>query len=223
MRHRQEAHDAAMRQQEATREQQDLQFQLLTEQISALRAETSASWDGKDDAMTKKVTTGDAKLEKLKKLPYCPYVDVSPFATRPETMTDFMPKTFALYGDKTHSTLCKEAKSSMKVEQMVLGPALAYFHDAIVYEEMTMDMIQDVPKSEQTPFLDELWDRMLRGHNMKKGVYGMLCNRYTMIGYRALLEGDNEANGGADAVRAKLAFMEQKFIPAFGAWWRTLS
>ncbi|KAK3252279.1 hypothetical protein CYMTET_38422 [Cymbomonas tetramitiformis] len=31
-----------------------------------------------------------------------------------------------------------------------------------------------------------------------------------MIGYRALLEGDNEANGAADAVRAKLAFKEQQ-------------
>ncbi|KAK3270662.1 hypothetical protein CYMTET_20951 [Cymbomonas tetramitiformis] len=38
----------------------------------------------------------------------------------------------------------------------------------------------------------------------------MLCNRYTMIGYRALLEGDNEAECGPDAVRAKFAFMEQK-------------
>ncbi|KAK3246029.1 hypothetical protein CYMTET_44423 [Cymbomonas tetramitiformis] len=31
-----------------------------------------------------------------------------------------------------------------------------------------------------------------------------------MIGYRAMLEGDNEAHGGAEVVRAKLAFMEQK-------------
>ncbi|KAK3251021.1 hypothetical protein CYMTET_39632 [Cymbomonas tetramitiformis] len=31
-----------------------------------------------------------------------------------------------------------------------------------------------------------------------------------MIGYRAMLEGDNEAYGGAEVVRAKLAFMEQK-------------
>ncbi|KAK3269483.1 hypothetical protein CYMTET_22074 [Cymbomonas tetramitiformis] len=31
-----------------------------------------------------------------------------------------------------------------------------------------------------------------------------------MIGYRAMLEGDNEAYGGAEAVRAKLAFTDQK-------------
>ncbi|KAK3268802.1 hypothetical protein CYMTET_22709 [Cymbomonas tetramitiformis] len=98
-------------------------------------------------------------------------------------MPDFMPKNFDLYGGNTHTTLCKKANSTMKFEQMVLGLALAYFHDAIV---------------------------ILRGHNTKRGVYGMLCNRYAMIGYRALLEGDNQAHGGADAVRAKLAFMQQK-------------
>ncbi|KAK3241878.1 hypothetical protein CYMTET_48401 [Cymbomonas tetramitiformis] len=98
----------------------------------------------------------------------------------------------------------------MKYEQMVLGPALAYFHDAIVYEETTVDLLQNLPESECTPFIDELWNRVLRGHNTKKGVYGLLCNRYTMIGYRAMLEGDSEAHDGAEAVRAKLAFMEQK-------------
>ncbi|KAK3272953.1 hypothetical protein CYMTET_18781 [Cymbomonas tetramitiformis] len=93
---------------------------------------------------------------------------------------------------------------------MVLGPALAYFHDAIVYEETTVDLLQNLDESEFTPFLNELWNRVLRGHNTKKGVYGLLCNRYTMIGYRAMLEGDNEAHSGAEAVRAKLPFMEQK-------------
>ncbi|KAK3284586.1 hypothetical protein CYMTET_7774 [Cymbomonas tetramitiformis] len=210
MRYQQEAHEAAMQQQEANRKQQDLQFQLLSEQLKALRAETSASQDAKDDAATKKATTGDAELEKLKKLPYCPYADVDPFPTRPDIMTDCMAKIFDLYGDKTHTTLCKKADTSMKFKQMVLGPALAYFHDAIVYKETTMDMIEDLSKVEHAPFLNELWDRMLCAHNTKRGVYGTLCNRYTMIGYRAMLEGDNEASGGADAVRAKLAFMEQK-------------
>ncbi|KAK3240701.1 hypothetical protein CYMTET_49480 [Cymbomonas tetramitiformis] len=211
MKHQQEAHDAAMQQQEANRKQHDLQFQLLTEQLKALRAEPSASQDATDDAATKKATTGDAELEKLKKLPYCPYADVNPFPTRPDTMTDCMPKVFDWYDDKTHTTLCKKANSSMKFEQMVLlGPALAYFHDGIVYEETTMDMIEDLRKAEHTLFLNELWDRLLRARDTKKGVHGMHCNRYTMIGYRAMLEVDNEANGGADAVRAKLAFMEQK-------------
>eukprot|EP00854_Cymbomonas_tetramitiformis_P005710 gene5710-biopygen5729 len=110
-----------------------------------------------------------------------------------------MPKLFDLYGDKTHAALSKKSNSSMKYEQMVLGPALAYFHDAIVYEEATVDLLQNVPEAEYTPLLEDLWNRVLRGHNTKKGVYGLLCNRYTMIGYKAMLEGGNEAHGGADA------------------------
>ncbi|KAK3285131.1 hypothetical protein CYMTET_7247 [Cymbomonas tetramitiformis] len=94
-----------------------------------------------------------------------------------------MPKLFDIYGDKTHAALSKKSKSSMKYEQMMLGPALAYFHDAIVYEKATVDLLQNVPEAEYTPLLAELWNRMLQGHNTKKGVYEMLCNCYTMIGY----------------------------------------
>ncbi|KAK3235405.1 hypothetical protein CYMTET_54386 [Cymbomonas tetramitiformis] len=125
-------------------------------------------------------------------------------------MTDGMPKLFDIYGDKTHTALSKKSNSSMKFEQMVLALALAYFHDAIVFEETTLDLLQDLPASEHTPFLNDLWDQMLRAHNTKKGVYGMLCNHCTMISYRALLDGDSEAHGGPEAVRASLLFMEQK-------------
>eukprot|EP00854_Cymbomonas_tetramitiformis_P003641 gene3641-biopygen3581 len=184
MRHQQEAHDAALKTQTAARMQHVLQTQLLAEQISALRADAAKARSEKEEATAATTSTGDAELEKLKRLPYCP--------------------------DKTHAALSKKSHSSMKYEQMVLGPALAYFHDAIVYEEATMDLLQNLPEAKYTPFLEELWDRMLRGHNTKKGVYGLLCNQYTIIGYRSMLEGDNEAHGGADAVRAKLAFMEQK-------------
>ncbi|KAK3275491.1 hypothetical protein CYMTET_16379 [Cymbomonas tetramitiformis] len=210
MKHQQEAHDAALKIQQAERKQHDLQSQLLTEQISALRADAAKARSAKDDGTSATTSTGDAELEKLRRLPYCPYAPVNPFPPRPDTLTDSMPKLFDLYGDKTHAALSKKSNSSMKYEQMVLGPALAYFHDAIVYEEEMVDLLQNLPEAEYTPFLDELWNRVLRGHNTKKGVYGLLCNRYTMIGYRAVLEGDNEAHGGADAARAKLAFMEQK-------------
>ncbi|KAK3233246.1 hypothetical protein CYMTET_56452 [Cymbomonas tetramitiformis] len=71
----------------------------------------------------------------------------------------------------------------MKYEQMVLGPSLAYFHDAIVYEEAMVDLLQNLPDAEYTPFLEKLWNWMLRGHNTKKGVYGLLCNRYTMLSF----------------------------------------
>eukprot|EP00854_Cymbomonas_tetramitiformis_P034015 gene34015-biopygen3239 len=199
--------------QQAERRLKDLQTQLLTEQISALRADTAKARSEKEEATAATASTGDAELEKLKRLPYCPYAEVNPFPTRPDTLTDFMPKLFDLYGDKTHAALSKKPNSSMKYEQMVLGPALAYFHAAkaiILPEEATVDLLQNLPEAEYTPFLEELWDRMLRGHNTKKGVYGLLCNRNTMMGDRSMLEGDDEAHGGADAVRVKLAFMEQK-------------
>eukprot|EP00854_Cymbomonas_tetramitiformis_P034437 gene34437-biopygen29902 len=82
-------------------------------------------------------------------LPNCPYAPVNPFPPLPDTLTDAMPK-FDLYGDKTHAALSKKSNSSMKYEQMVLGPALAYFHDAIVYEEATVDLLQNVPEAEYT-------------------------------------------------------------------------
>ncbi|KAK3237559.1 hypothetical protein CYMTET_52374 [Cymbomonas tetramitiformis] len=67
-----------------------------------------------------------------------------------------MPKLFDdLHGDKTHATLCKKSNSSMKFEQMILGPALAYFHDAIVFEETAMDLVQNLPDADLTPFLNE--------------------------------------------------------------------
>ncbi|KAK3239699.1 hypothetical protein CYMTET_50382 [Cymbomonas tetramitiformis] len=46
----------------------------------------------------------------------------------------------------------------------------------------------------------------MRSHNTKKGVYAILCNRYTMLTLRASLDAEG---GGTDAVRAKLAFMEE--------------
>ncbi|KAK3246030.1 hypothetical protein CYMTET_44424 [Cymbomonas tetramitiformis] len=139
MQHQQEAHDAAMKVQHAESKQHDLQAQLLTEQISALRADAEKARLAKEE--TAPVTsTGDAELEKLKRLPYCPYAAGSPFPPRPDTLLDAMPKLFDLYGDKTHAALCKKSNSSMKYEQMVLGPALAYFHDAIVFEETPVDL-----------------------------------------------------------------------------------
>ncbi|KAK3242773.1 hypothetical protein CYMTET_47547 [Cymbomonas tetramitiformis] len=165
MRHQQEAHDAAMKIQQAESKQHDLQAQLLTEQINALRADTDKARSDKEAIISATTSTGDAELEKLRRLPYCPYAPVNPFPPRPDTLTDAMPKLFDLYGDKTHSALSKKSNSSMKYEQMVLGPALAYFHDAIVYEEATVDLLRNLSDAEYTPFLEELWNRVLRGHD----------------------------------------------------------
>ncbi|KAK3270663.1 hypothetical protein CYMTET_20952 [Cymbomonas tetramitiformis] len=96
---------------------------------------------GTTTTTTTATTTGDAEFKKLKKLPYCPYAAANPFPKRPDAMTNDMLKLSDLHGDKTQTMLCIKSNSSMKFEQMVLGPALAYFHNAIVYEETPMDKI----------------------------------------------------------------------------------
>ncbi|KAK3264876.1 hypothetical protein CYMTET_26410 [Cymbomonas tetramitiformis] len=68
MQHQQEAHDAAMKVQHAESKQHDLQAQLLTEQISALRADAEKARLAKEET-TPVTSTGDAELEKLKRLP----------------------------------------------------------------------------------------------------------------------------------------------------------
>ncbi|KAK3274853.1 hypothetical protein CYMTET_16992 [Cymbomonas tetramitiformis] len=163
LKHQQEAHDAAMKIQQSESKQHDLQAQLLTEQISALRADAEKARSAKEDREAT-TSTGDAELEKLRCLPYCPFLSRQgiPFPrVRTLFYLDAMPKLFDLYGDKTHAALCKKSNSSMKYEQMILGPALAYFHDAIVYEESTVDLLQNLPTPEYTPFLDELWNRTI--------------------------------------------------------------
>ncbi|KAK3269988.1 hypothetical protein CYMTET_21591 [Cymbomonas tetramitiformis] len=45
---------------------------------------------------------------------------------------------------------------------------------------------------------------------MLKGVFALLSNRYTMLQLRASIESDATSQGGAEALRAKLAFIEEK-------------
>eukprot|EP00854_Cymbomonas_tetramitiformis_P018369 gene18369-biopygen18957 len=83
MKHQQEAHDAAMKVQQAESKHHDLQAQLLTEQISVLRANAEKARLAKEDTAPA-TSTGDAELEKLKRLPYCPYAAGNPFPPRPD-------------------------------------------------------------------------------------------------------------------------------------------
>ncbi|KAK3235189.1 hypothetical protein CYMTET_54590 [Cymbomonas tetramitiformis] len=188
----------------AVMKQYELSFALLTEQVKGLQQE-GASSSRVEKAVAK--TTADAELELKKKLPYVPYAPNNPFPTRPDTMEDLTPKVYNLYGDKTHALMSKKSNSSMKYEQMILGPALAYFHDAVVYEEDTMDWLQALPAGQPLDNIDELYDRMVRAHNTKKGAYSLFCNCYMTLTLRALLDA---AGGGTDAERDKLAFMEKK-------------
>ncbi|KAK3238215.1 hypothetical protein CYMTET_51759 [Cymbomonas tetramitiformis] len=157
--------------------------------------------------MTATAQSGDAELEALRKLPYVPYVSGNPFPPRPSTLESDMPQMYDLYNDKTYDALSKRTNSSMRYEQLVLAPSLSYLHDAVAHSESTLDWIEDPT---DPPNLEDLAERIFAAHNTVKGVFALLSNRYTMIQLRAGMESDATIHGGADALRAKLAFIEEK-------------
>jgi len=157
--------------------------------------------------MTATAQSGDAELEALRKLPYVPYVAGNPFPPRPSTLESDMPQMYDLYNDKTYDALSKRTNSSMRYEQLVLAPSLSYLHDAVAHSESTLDWIEDPT---DPPNLEDLAERIFAAHNTVKGVFALLSNRYTMIQLRAGMESDATIHGGADALRAKLAFIEEK-------------
>eukprot|EP00854_Cymbomonas_tetramitiformis_P034153 gene34153-biopygen16621 len=64
---------------------------------------------------------------------YCPYDESNPgYPSRPQTLESRMPQLYDLYGDKTFDSLSKNS-SSLKYEQMVLAPALAYLYGAVQF------------------------------------------------------------------------------------------
>ncbi|KAK3266657.1 hypothetical protein CYMTET_24735 [Cymbomonas tetramitiformis] len=151
--------------------------------------------------------SGDAELEALKKLPYVPHVEGNPFPVRPATLETDMPQMYDLYNDNTYDALSKRTNSSMRYEQLVLAPALSYMHDAIAFSEVTLDWCQD---EKDPPTVEELSERVFAAHNTFKGVFSLLNKRYTMLQLRASMESDATSHGGAEALRAKLAFIEEK-------------
>ncbi|KAK3241449.1 hypothetical protein CYMTET_48800 [Cymbomonas tetramitiformis] len=151
--------------------------------------------------------SGDAELEALKKLPYVPHVEGNPFPARPATLETDVPQMHDLYNDKTYDTLSTRTNSSMRYEQLVLAPALSCMHDAIAFSEVTLDWCQD---EKDPPTVEELSERVYAAHNTFKGVFLLLNNRYTMLQLRASMESDATSHGGAEALRAKLAFIEEK-------------
>ncbi|KAK3267531.1 hypothetical protein CYMTET_23912 [Cymbomonas tetramitiformis] len=118
-----------------------------------------------------------------------------------------MPQMYDLYNDKTYDALSKRTNSSMRYEQLVLAPALSYMHDAIAFSEVTLDWCQD---EKDPPTVEELSERVFATHNTFKGVFSLLNNRYTMLQLRASMESDATSHGGAEALRAKFAFIEEK-------------
>ncbi|KAK3287031.1 hypothetical protein CYMTET_5441 [Cymbomonas tetramitiformis] len=118
-----------------------------------------------------------------------------------------MPQMYDLYNDQAYDALTKRTNSSMRYEQLVLAPSLSCMHDAIAYSESTMDWLMD---EKEPPSFEELGKRIYTAHNTFKGVFALLSNQYTMIQLRASMESDATVHGGAEALRAKLAFIEEK-------------
>eukprot|EP00854_Cymbomonas_tetramitiformis_P034239 gene34239-biopygen21979 len=73
----------------------------------------------------------------------------------------------------------------------------------------------------------EIEQRVYETHNTMMGVFTLLAQRYSMLQLRASLDGDTAAHGGPEALKAKLAFMEEKLYnnsdgftnePIFNQW-----
>ncbi|KAK3236517.1 hypothetical protein CYMTET_53352 [Cymbomonas tetramitiformis] len=119
-----------------------------------------------------------------------------------------MPQMYDLYNDTTYDTLSKRTNSSMRYEHLVLAPALSYLHDALVHSDAALDSIS--ADGADAPSLEELGERNYAPHNTIKGVFSLLNDCYTMIQLRASMESDATVHGGAEALRGKLAFIEEK-------------
>ncbi|KAK3278933.1 hypothetical protein CYMTET_13156 [Cymbomonas tetramitiformis] len=191
-------------------EQQGEMMKLMMKQMETLAARVEVAEEAAAKAASQdggSAQSGDVELEALKKLPYVPHVEGNPFPARPATLETDMPQMYDLYNDKTYDALSKRTNSSMRYEQLVLAPALSYMHDAIAFSEVTLDWCQD---EKDPPTVEELSERVFAAHNTFKGVFSLLSNRYTMLQLRASMESDATSHGGAEALRAKLAFIEEK-------------
>ncbi|KAK3239195.1 hypothetical protein CYMTET_50860 [Cymbomonas tetramitiformis] len=122
------------------------------------------------------------------------------------TLETGMPQTYHLDNDKTYDALCKHTNSLMHCEHLVLAAALPYMHGATAYSESTMDWLEELE-----PAMEELGERIYTSApNNSKGVFALLSNRYTMIQLRASMGSDAMVPGGAEALRTKLALVEEK-------------
>ncbi|KAK3255451.1 hypothetical protein CYMTET_35363 [Cymbomonas tetramitiformis] len=70
-----------------------------------------------------------------------------------------------------------------------------------------MDWLQN---EKEPPTFEDVGERVFTAHNTFKGAFALLSNHYTMIQLRASTESDATAHGGADALRAKLALIEEE-------------
>eukprot|EP00854_Cymbomonas_tetramitiformis_P016055 gene16055-biopygen16553 len=205
-------------------QQQQQQITLMMEQLTHLNAEMAKG----DIAGSSTQTKGDKELARRQKLPYCPYREGNPNPPRPTTRETRMSQLYNLYGDslkKTSDSLNKKASSSLKYEQLVLGPALAYFYDAVQFSDNTLELLENQDKVPVSAH--EIEHRVYETHNTFMGVFTLMAQRYSMLQLRASLDGDVSAHGGPEALKAKLAFIEEKVYndsdgftnePIFNQW-----
>eukprot|EP00854_Cymbomonas_tetramitiformis_P003984 gene3984-biopygen3917 len=180
----------------------------INESLEAQIAVTSAKSGTADPNNATK--TAEQLLERRRKLAYVPEADVNPSPRRPKTLPSRMPQLYDLHGNKTYDTLAKKSNSSMKYELLVSGPALSYLHNAVTFGNDSLDSVDG------NETLDSLHQRFHEVINSVQGVYSMLCNRWTMLELRAQLELDPSSShrGGAEALRAKLQFVEHRVYQA---------
>ncbi|KAK3284664.1 hypothetical protein CYMTET_7696 [Cymbomonas tetramitiformis] len=118
-----------LQQQQQQLAQQSAVTAAMMEQLTHLNAD-KAKGDGAGSSAQAK---GDKELVRRQTLPYCPYREDNPYPTCPATLETRMPQLFDLYGARTFASLNKKASSSLKYEQLVLGPALANLYDAVQF------------------------------------------------------------------------------------------
>ncbi|KAK3259733.1 hypothetical protein CYMTET_31284 [Cymbomonas tetramitiformis] len=133
---------------------------LLLQQQQINTAETFASLNNKASSSLKYDLYGDRTFASLNKkasssLKYDLYGD-STFASLNKKASSL--NTFSLnkkassslkydlYGDRTFASLNKKASSSLKYEQLVLGPALAYLYDAVQFSDDTPELLENQDK-----------------------------------------------------------------------------
>ena len=97
-------------------EQQSAMMMLMMQQVKNLQARVEVAEETAAKAASQAGGTaqsGDAKLERLKRLPYVPHVAGNPFPARPATLDTHMPQIYDLYNDKTYEALSKRTNCSM--------------------------------------------------------------------------------------------------------------
>eukprot|EP00854_Cymbomonas_tetramitiformis_P034011 gene34011-biopygen1931 len=133
-----------------------------------------------------------------------------------------MPRLYDLHGDKTFDNLNKKVSSSLKYQRLIRGPALAYLYDAVQFSGDTLELLEN----QESVSTKEIEQRVYEAHNTFMRVFTLMAHRYLMVQLRAGLDGA-AAHKGPEALKAKLAFMEENVYnssdgfdaePIFNKW-----